>query len=184
MSLQRGATGRNFVNQQADLSFQLGDRRTDRSKAPRSAPQPCLDFTACLLREVGDLQLQKTLQISRAVVHRSPVYVHCLVLLKLYLSMGMRGNPEGRLASKVALLCCALLFIFSVLSLAAGNSSGRDRSGEQTPSCELMLYLFFLSEFLTLLMAFAAAEITSWRTKFDPQVSSSSKPSRSQVEDK
>ncbi|CAL9202374.1 EPIDERMAL PATTERNING FACTOR-like protein 4 [Musa acuminata AAA Group] len=54
--------------------------------------------------------------------------------------MGMRGNPEGRLASKVALLCCAFLFIFSVLSLAAGNSSSRDRS-----------------------------EITSWRTKFDPQ---------------
>ncbi|URD89999.1 hypothetical protein MUK42_28485 [Musa troglodytarum] len=43
--------------------------------------------------------------------------------------MGMRGNPEGRLASKVALLCCAFLFIFSVLSLTAGNSSGRDRSG-------------------------------------------------------
>ncbi|URD89996.1 hypothetical protein MUK42_28485 [Musa troglodytarum] len=54
--------------------------------------------------------------------------------------MGMRGNPEGRLASKVALLCCAFLFIFSVLSLTAGNSSGRDRS-----------------------------EITSWRTMFDPQ---------------
>lgn len=118
------------------------------------------------------------------MVHRSPVYVHCLVLLKLYLSMGMRGNPEGRLASKVALLCCAFLFIFSVLSLTAGNSSSRDRSGEQTLSCDLMLYLFFLSEFLTLLMAFAAAEITSWRTKFDPQVSSSLKPSRSQVEDK
>ncbi|URD89995.1 hypothetical protein MUK42_28485 [Musa troglodytarum] len=69
--------------------------------------------------------------------------------------MGMRGNPEGRLASKVALLCCAFLFIFSVLSLTAGNSSGRDRS-----------------------------EITSWRTMFDPQVSSSLKPSRCQVEDK
>ncbi|CAL9081384.1 unnamed protein product, partial [Musa textilis] len=54
--------------------------------------------------------------------------------------MGMRGNPEGRLASKVALLCCAFLFFFSVLTLTAGNSSSRDRS-----------------------------EITSWRTMFDPQ---------------
>ncbi|URD90009.1 hypothetical protein MUK42_28485 [Musa troglodytarum] len=35
---KRGETGKNFVNQQADLSFQIGDRRTDRSKAPRSAP--------------------------------------------------------------------------------------------------------------------------------------------------